>query len=81
MAGKGWNKESDWLPLSNALAQVKFWKEDLRQAEEFLSYIEPFANLLGFEKMYEEGIEDVHESEDGLRNARAKLRSTMKRVK
>jgi hypothetical protein len=77
-----WNKEADWLPLSNASAQVQFWKQDLKQAEDQLAYVESFRryNLSGFNKMYEEALEDVKESQIGLRNARDKLAETLKRL-
>lgn len=77
-----WNKDADWLPFSNALSQVKFWKNDLKQAEEYLEYVETlrqykFAN---FDKFYEEALEDVKESQEGLIRARKKLVETKKRI-
>ena len=68
-----WTKESDWLPLSNAIAQVKFWKQDLKYAEEYLEYVERFSTLSGYEKIHKEALEDVQESQEGLKRARLKL--------
>jgi hypothetical protein len=70
-----WEKEADWLPLSNAIAQVKFWKADLQQAEQFLEYCERLRkyNLPNWDKMYELGLDDVAVSREGLTKARFKL--------
>lgn len=74
-----WNKEVDWLPVSNALAQVVFWKKDLQQALNFINMLEtmkvPDDNM-----MYQIGFEDIEVSKMGLFKAKAKLNETIKRV-
>jgi hypothetical protein len=70
---KKWSKASDWLPLSNALAQVAFWKQDLIYAENFLDYVNMFPRLPGFKDMLEKAEADVIVSRDGLQKARVKL--------
>ena len=77
-----WSKDADWLPLSNALAQVKFWKNDLKQAEEYLEYVETLRQYKfdNFDKFYNEALEDVTESQEGLTRARKKLVDTKKRI-
>lgn len=35
----GWTKHSDWLPLANAKAQVKFYEKDLYYAEQYLAFV------------------------------------------
>lgn len=78
----GWTKESDWLPLSNAFAQVKFWKKDLEQAEDQLDYVESFKkyNLPGYDDMVQAALDDVTESQIGLAKSKGKLAKTLKRV-
>ena len=75
-----WNKEADWLPMSNALAQVVFWKDDLRKAENFLRMIEgmgvPSGNF-----MHGIAVQDVEVSKRGLAEAQAKLKETIDRIK
>ena len=70
-----WKEDADFLPLSNAIAQVKFWKDDLVQAEQFLAYVQTLKkyNLGGWDKMNKEAVEDVEESRIGLKKARLKL--------
>ena len=77
-----WSKEADWLPFSNALAQIKFWKNDLKQAEEYLEYEETLREhkFEHFDKFYNEALEDVKESQEGLERARKKLVDTKKRI-
>jgi len=71
-----WSKDSDWTPLDNAIAQVKFWQTDLRQAEYFLEWVEnlmrkhPSLNLKG---TYEKAFDEIQISREGLTHARLKL--------
>ena len=76
-----WSKSADWLPLSNALAQVNFWMGDLAQAEQYLAYVKSFKkyNLPGYEKMFSVASKDVATSKAGLKAAQAKLAETKKR--
>lgn len=79
-----WTKEADWLPISSAIAQVRFWKDDLRQAEQELKLVQeqilkyPTLDLSHLEA---EAVEDVTESRDALVEARLKLNKTLERVK
>lgn len=70
---KKWTKSSDWIPLSNAIAQVAFWKQDLLYAENFYDYIQNFKNLPGYSEINKQAEEDITESREGLRKARLKL--------
>jgi|FLOH01.1.fsa_nt_gi hypothetical protein len=74
-----WTKEADWLPVSNALAQVVFWKKDLKQALNFLAMLETM-KVSKDNVMWSLGYEDVEESTDGLKKAKSKLKETLKRV-
>ena len=74
-----WTKEADWLPVSNALAQVVFWKKDLKQALNFLAMLETM-KVSKDNVMWSLGYEDVGESTDGLKKAKSKLKETLKRV-
>ncbi len=77
-----WTKESDWVPLSNALALVDFYIDNLKKAEDFLDYVETFAqyNLAGYEKMYQAAMGHLAKQKEGLQRAQAKLEETKKRV-
>jgi len=79
---KSWNKNSDWLPLSNALAQVNFWRGDLAQSEQYLAYVRSFKkyNLPGYGKILGIALKDVQVSKDGLKAAEKKLAETQKRI-
>jgi len=74
-----WDKESDWLPLSNAVAQVVFWKDDLRKAQAFVHLLQGM-HVSPEHKMYRVAIADVSTSERGLRDAQQKLKETYERV-
>ncbi len=74
-----WTKDADWLPMSNAVAQVTFWKDDLQKAEAFLDLLEG----MGVPKdnfMYEVAGKDIVVSRRGLEKSQEKLRRTIKRI-
>lgn len=76
-----WFKGSDWLPLSNAKAQVEFWEKDLILAEEYLTYVKTFEGkgLPRYETYLKIALHDVEKSKKGLIKAREKLEETIKR--
>jgi hypothetical protein len=77
-----WSKEADWIPLSNALAQVDFYLENLQKAQDYLDYVETFAqyNLQGYQAMWDAAVAHIARQGDALRRAQAKLEATKKRV-
>jgi len=77
-----WSKYADWLPLSNAIAQVGFWQGDLAQAKQYLAYVKSFKkyNLPGYAKIFSIASKDVKISEAGLKAAKLKLSQTHKRL-
>ena len=77
-----WTKKSDWLPVSNALAQVQFWQGDLMQAEQYLQYVRTFRkyNLPGYKWTLTKAIRDVALSKRELLKAKLKLKRTYQRV-
>lgn len=76
-----WNKFSDWLPLSNAKAQVEFWQKDLEYSEQYLKYVRTFQDkgIQNYDKLLKIAIKDVQVSKDGLIKAQQKLEETIKR--
>lgn len=74
-----WTKSADWLPVTNALAQVLFWKKDLHQAEKFMDMLETM-KVDKDNQMYKVGAADVLVSQKGLDRAKTKLKETIKRV-
>lgn len=71
-----WDKDADFIPLDNAIAQVKMWKTDLRQAESFLEWVEELMSkhpTLDLSETYDKAFDDVQTSREGLTNARLKL--------
>lgn len=79
----GWSKTADWLPMSNAVAQVNFWQGDLAQAKHYLTYVQSFKkyNLSGYAWTLDKAVKDVRLSERELAKAKAKLAETEKREK
>ena len=77
-----WTKSSDWLPVSNAKAQVKFWKKDLWFAEKYLTYVKSMKKykISGYERFLRIAKKDVEVSKKGLKKAEEKLKKTLKRV-
>lgn len=75
-----WDKDSDWIPLENAVARVKFWKSDLLQAESFLEFVESLRkyNLPNWDEMYNKAFDDIQVSREGLTRARLKLEQSKK---
>lgn len=74
-----WNFWSDWLPLDNAIAQVEFWKTDLKYAEEWLKIMDGMKNNhKGFMKQYELAVNDVKHSKKELVKAEKKLEESKK---
>lgn len=79
----GWTKGADWLPVKNAIAQVKFWKRDLIQAEDELNKVEGKIEqypTLDLSWLLKEAQDDVDESTMALKRARDKLQKTLDRV-
>lgn len=76
-----WFRKSDWLPLSNAKAQVEFWEKDLRYAIEYLDYVKTFEGkgLPRYQKHLDLAWKDVEISKNGLKKAKEKLEETIKR--
>ena len=76
-----WTKKSDWLPLSNAKAQVDFYRQNLDSKQKYLTYVETFKdkNLPGYRKIYSIALRDVTKAEDNLKRAQKKLEETIKR--
>lgn len=74
-----WDKLADWLPLSNAVAQASFWKDDLQKAENFYDQLGtwgvPENNM-----MWDIAAKDIIVSRRGLEKAQEKLRKTLKRI-
>lgn len=76
-----WNKSSDWLPLSNAKAQVEFWKQDLEYSEQYFKYVKSFQGkgIKNYDKIFKIAVKDVEVSKEGLRKAQIKLKETIER--
>lgn len=74
-----WTKDSDWIPISNAQAQVEFWKDDLIRAERALEKIETFRkyDLPNFEQMRKYASKGVEVSKVELAKAEKKLESML----
>lgn len=70
-----WNKDADWLPLSNAIAQVKFYESDLKYAEKYLEYVKKFPTkkIPNYQKLLKIANDDVKKSVDLLEKAKKKL--------
>ena len=75
-----WKKNSDWLPVANAEAQVNFWIGDLEQAEKYLKYVLGFEkyNLKNYSKILKIAQDDVKLSRDSLAKAKLKLEESRK---
>jgi hypothetical protein len=76
-----WFKRSDWLPLSNAKAQVEFWEKDLVLAEEYLTYVKTFEGkgLSRYETILKIALRDIETSKKELMKAKEKLQETIDR--
>ncbi len=74
-----WSKEADWLPVSNAVAQVVFWKDDLQKAEHFVDVLEGMGVPKNNQMMII-AIKDIEVSKKGLKKSQIKLKQTYKRV-
>ena len=77
-----WNRWADWLPLSNAEAQVNFYEEDLKSAQDYLTKVESYAkyNLPNYHKILRIAQKDVEDSLKNLAKSRKTLENTKKRV-
>jgi hypothetical protein len=77
-----WNKNTDWLPLDNAKAQVAFWRKDLKASENYLklvlSYKNKFKNEQFWKKALKQAEKDIKVSEEGLKKALEKLEESEK---
>ena len=73
-----WSKSSDFLPLANAKAQVKFWEKDLWYAEQYLKYVVSFKNRnwKGYDKVLKIAQADVELSKNQLALAKIKLKES-----
>ncbi len=74
-----WSKEADWLPVSNALSQVVFWKNDLQKAQKWLDIVESMG-VPETSNMWKVSKADIEVSKKGLARAQAKLKETYKRI-
>ena len=74
----GWTKSSDWLPISNAKAQVAFWKKDLEYSLKYLKWVKSMNNkkIANYDKFLAIAEKDVVVSKNGLAKAEAKLVET-----
>ena len=70
-----WSKSADWIPLSNAQAQVAFWESDLQYSKQYLEYVVSHkkSGFSFWSKAYFLAVKDVKESIKELAKARAKL--------
>lgn len=77
----GWSKTSDWLTVKNAQAQVDFWEQDLKYAEEYLTYVKKFSGkkLPNFDKIFKIADNDVKLSKKKLELAKSKLKESIQR--
>ena len=77
-----WSKSADWIPLSNAIALVNFWQEDLRQSEMYLKTVRSYKkySIPNYFGMLRIAWKDVRLSKKELIKAKEKLVKTIKRV-
>lgn len=77
-----WSKEADWLPLSNAIAQVEFWSADLEQSLAYVDTVEKYRkyHLPNFDEIIQRALYDVLISRQGLEKAVTKLQETRHRI-
>lgn len=75
-----WTKDSDWLPLDNAKAQVDFYTEDLKFSEAYLKYVKSFEKKKwkGYDKSLKIAQKDVADSKNNLVKAKLKLEESKK---
>ena len=76
----GWTKDSDWIPLQNATAQLKFYQGDLESSLKYLAYVKTFANkkYSFYEKALKIALKDVEDSKKNLEKAKRKLEESKK---
>ena len=76
-----WNKNSDWLTVETAQAQVDFWQQDLKYAQEYLTYVKKFngKKLKNFDKIFKVASDDVLLSKKKLELAKSKLKESIER--
>lgn len=74
-----WTKESDWLPYTNALAQVNFWKDDLIKIERSLRILE-IMNVPETDPGYKMTLRERNTSRNGLKLAQIKLKEALDRL-
>ena len=75
-----WSKSSDFLPLANAQAQVKFWEQDLKYAQQYLKFVETFKNKnwKDYGRVLKIAQTDIELSTNKLALARLKLEESKK---
>ena len=75
-----WSKSSDFIPLANAQAQVKFWEQDLKYAEQYLKFVLSFKNKnwKGYDKVLKIAQTDTELSKTQLALAKLKLEESKK---
>ena len=73
-------KDSDFLPLQNAKAQLKFYEGELVSSMKYLLYVKTFANkgLKGYDKQLKIAMKDVADSQKNLARAKEKLKESEK---
>lgn len=75
----GWKKDSDWLPVADAQAQVDFYTQDLKYSEDYLKYVVSFSNKKwpNYRKMYLIALQDVKDSKTRLAVVEFKLKEAI----
>jgi len=75
-----WTKSSDWLPLDNARAQVRFYEVDLIYAKNYLYLVQQQKSKMS-PKFYQWNLKiaqkDVYDSITNLTKAKEKLKESM----
>lgn len=74
-----WSKEADWLPYTNAVEQVSFWKDDLIKIERSLMILD----MMGVPKNdpgYQATLKEIKISKLGLKRAQFKLKEALDRL-
>ncbi len=74
-----WSKEADWIPFTNALAQVLFWKEDLVKIEKSLAMLEEMG-IPKTDNGYLLTLREIKASKRGLKVAQFKLKRSFARL-
>jgi hypothetical protein len=76
-----WSKNSDWITVKNAQAQVDFWEKDLQSAKDYLRLVKTFKSkkLPNYPNILKVAEKDVDLSKKNLEKARLKLKESIQR--